>query len=246
VSGEVLTLALPKGRILAPALALLRAAGMDMGEVGRANDRRLMLDLFASGPASRPGPDVGRVLLVKPSDVPTYVEHGVADLGIAGADTLREHAHDLYEPVDLGIGACRLAVAEPLHRPARLRRGMELRVATKYPNLARQHYRAKGISPEIIPLYGSVELGPITGLADQIVDLVESGETLRQNRLVEVETIMHVTSRLIVHPASLKLEPDRLARIIDALRTAVRLRETDLAVRQAGAANEPRKASGDR
>jgi ATP phosphoribosyltransferase len=234
VPSAVLTLALPKGRILAPALALLRAAGVDTGAVGLADDdRRLMLDL----PPSRDG--LGwRALLVKPSDVPTYVEHGVADLGIAGADTLLEHAHDLYEPVDLGIGACRLAVAEPLDRPARLRRGMELRVATKYPNLARRHYRSKGISPEIIPLYGSVELGAITGLADQIVDLVESGETLRQNRLVEVETIMHVTSRLIVHPASLKLEPDRLASIIDALRDAVAMRR--------GAANEPRKAVGDR
>ena len=230
--GGVLTLALPKGRILAPALALLRAAGVDTGPVGVADDdRRLMLDL----PQGQDGP--WRALLVKPSDVPTYVEHGVADLGIAGSDTLLEHAHDLYEPVDLGIGACRLAVAEPLDRPARLRRGMELRVATKYPNLARRHYRSKGISPEIIPLYGSVELGAITGLADQIVDLVESGETLRQNRLVEVETIMHVSSRLIVHPASLKLEPDRLAGIIDALRDAVY---------RAGAANEPRKAVGDR
>lgn len=232
MSGEVLTLALPKGRILAPALALLRAAGLDTGPVGLADDdRRLMLELPSSGGGG------WRVLLVKPSDVPTYVEHGVADLGIAGADTLEEQASDLYEPVDLEIGACRLAVAEPIDRPARLRRGMDLRVATKYPNLARRHYRSKGISPEIIPLYGSVELGAITGLADQIVDLVESGETLRQNRLVEVETIMHVTSRLIVHPASLKLAPDRLATIIDALRDAVEMRR---------AANEPRKAVGDR
>lgn len=230
---EVLTLALPKGRILAPALALLRAAGVDTGAVGLAgDDRRLMLELPGDG---RGG---WRVLLVKPSDVPTYVEHGVAALGIAGSDTLLEQEHDLYEPVDLGIGTCRLAVAEPADRPARLRRGMALRVATKYPNLARRHYRSKGISPEIIPLYGSVELGAITGLADQIVDLVESGETLRQNRLVEVETIMHVTSRLIVHPASLKLAPDRVATIIDALRRVVPPHQ--------GAANEPRKAACDR
>ncbi|MEX1367162.1 MAG: ATP phosphoribosyltransferase [Nannocystaceae bacterium] len=230
---EALTFALPKGRILGPAAALLRAAGVDLGELGRAQDRRLMFDL----------PGGGRALLVKPSDVPTYVEHGVADLGVAGSDTLREQDHDLYEPVDLGVGACRLAVAESLDRPARLRRGMELRVATKYPNLARRHYRSKGISPEIIPLYGSVELGAITGLADQIVDLVESGETLRQNRLVEVETVMHVTSRLIVHPASLKLKPTKVARLIDALRTAV-----EQAAEQAGApdADEPRKAVGDR
>lgn len=222
-----LTFALPKGRILGPAVDLLRAAGIDPGSLGRAKDRRLMIDL----------PGGQRALLVKPSDVPTYVEHGVADLGIAGSDTLREQDRDLYEPVDLGIGACRLAVAEPEDRPARLRRGMRLRVATKYPNLALRHYRSKGISPEIIPLYGSVELGPITGLADQIVDLVESGETLRQNRLVEVETVMHVSSRLIVHPASLKLEPGLVAGVIDALR---------LVVRGSAAANEPRKVVGGR
>jgi ATP phosphoribosyltransferase len=158
------------------------------------------------------------VLLVKPADVPTYVEYGVADFGIAGRDTLEEQDRDLYEPVDLGIAACRLVVAEPMDRPARLRRGMSLRVATKYPNLCRKHYEAKGISPEIIPLYGSVELGALTGLADQIMDLVESGETLRQNRLQEVETVMHVTSRLIVHPASLKLRSDRVSRVVSALR----------------------------
>ncbi|WP_266215477.1 ATP phosphoribosyltransferase [Paraliomyxa miuraensis] len=230
-----LTLALPKGRILAPALELLAAAGVDMGELREANDRRLMFAL----------PGGGKALLVKPSDVPAYVEHGVADVGIAGSDTLREQGHDLYEPVDLGIGACRLAVAEPMDRPARLRRGMELRVATKYPNLARRHYSSKGISPEIIPLYGSVELGAITGLADQIVDLVESGETLRQNRLAEVETIMHVTSRLIVHPASLKLKPGLVARVIDGLRLAVHQVDASAGTR-AGAANEPRKAVGDR
>ncbi|MCH9685608.1 MAG: ATP phosphoribosyltransferase [Deltaproteobacteria bacterium] len=211
MSGGQLTFALPKGRILGPATALLRSAGVDLGEVGQTKDRRLMFD--------RPGG--GRVLLVKPSDVPTYVEHGVADVGVVGSDTLREQSWDLYEPVDLGLGACRLAVAEARDRPARLRRGMALRVATKYPNLTRRHYRSRGISPEIIPLYGSVELGAITGLADQIVDLVESGETLRQNRLVEVETLMHVTSRLIVHPASLKRQPASVAQLIDALRAAV-------------------------
>jgi len=225
VPGESLTFALPKGRILGAAVDLLRAAGIDPGSLGAARDRRLLIDL--------PGGE--RALLVKPSDVPTYVEHGVADLGIAGSDTLREQDRDLYEPVDLGIGACRLAVAEPVDRPARLRRGMRLRVATKYPNLALRHYRSKGISPEIIPLHGSVELGPITGLADQIVDLVESGETLRQNRLVEVETVMHVSSRLIVHPASLKLEPRAVARVIDALRSVVQ----DVA-----ANTQPRKAVG--
>lgn len=196
---------------MGPAGKLLRQAGVDLGEVGVAKDRRLMFEL----------PGGGKALLVKPSDVPTYVEHGVADVGIAGSDTLHEQARDLYEPVDLQIGVCRLSVAEPRDRPARLRRGMRLRVATKYTNLARRHYREKGIDPELIPLYGSVELGAITGLADQIVDVVESGETLRQNHLVEVETIVPVSSRLIVHPASLKLKPERIAALIDALRHVV-------------------------
>ncbi len=213
---EGLTLALPKGRILAQAIPLLRQAGLDLTALTTGeHDRRLLLDLPQGWPGGL------RVLLVKPVDVPTYVEHGVADLGVAGHDTLCEEARDLYEPVDLGVGACRLAVAEPGDRPVALRRGMALRVATKYPRLARSHYRSRGIQPEIIQLSGSVELGPITGLADQIVDLVESGETLRQNNLREVETILHVTSRLIVHPASLKLKQTAVARVIDAVRAAV-------------------------
>jgi ATP phosphoribosyltransferase len=208
-----LTLALPKGRILAQAIPLLRRAGLDLTALAAAgeHDRRLLLDL----------PGGLRVLLVKPSDVPTYVEHGVADLGVAGYDTLCEEARDLYEPVDLGIGACRLVVAEPAERPVALRQGMALRIATKYPRLALRHYRSLGIQPEIIPLSGSVELGPITGLSDQIVDLVESGETLRQNKLREAGTILHVTSRLIVHPASLKLKQAAIASTISAVRAAV-------------------------
>ncbi|HEY0137638.1 MAG TPA: ATP phosphoribosyltransferase [Nannocystis sp.] len=207
-----LTLALPKGRILAQAIPLLAQAGLDLASVlSGEHDRRLLLDL----------PGGLRVLLVKPVDVPTYVEHGVADLGVAGYDTLCEEARDLYQPVDLGIGACRLVVAEPAARPVALRRGMALRVATKYPRLALRHYRSRGIQPEIIPLAGSVELGPLTGLSDQIVDLVESGETLRQNNLRETDTILHVTSRLIVHPASLKLKQSAIASVISAVRAAV-------------------------
>jgi len=205
-----LTFALPKGRILGAAASLLQSAGIDAA-VLTGDDRRLRFDL----------PGGHRALLVKPVDVPTYVERGVADVGIAGADTLEEQGRDLYEPVDLGIGACRLVVAEPRDRPALLRRGMAIRVATKYPRLARRHYALRGIEPEIIELFGSVELAAIAGLADQIVDLVESGETLRQNGLVEVETVMDVTSRLIVHPASLKLRHARLAALIDAMRSAV-------------------------
>jgi ATP phosphoribosyltransferase len=208
---ERLTLALPKGRILDQALPLLAAAGLDLAAAIEAAGRKLLFEL----------PSGHRIMLVKPVDVPTYVEHGVADLGIAGLDTLLEQGRDLYEPVDLGIGRCRMAVAEPRDARRDLRRGMTLKVATKYPRCALRHYRARGIQPEIIPLWGSVELGPITGLADQIVDLVESGETLRQNALVEVETVFEVTSRLIVNPASLRLKQPAVSQTIAGLRRAV-------------------------
>lgn len=206
-----LSFALPKGRILEQAAPLLAAAGLDLASALERAGRKLLFEL--------PGGE--RILLVKPVDVPTYVEHGIADVGIAGLDTLLEQGRDLYEPVDLGIGRCRMCVAQPRDRPARLQRGMTLRVATKYPACALRHYRSKGIHPDIIPLFGSVELGPITGLADQIVDLVESGETLRQNRLDEVETIFEVSSRLIVNPASLRLKQPAVSRTITALRRAV-------------------------
>lgn len=209
-----LTFALPKGRILDQATPLLAAAGIDIATALERAGRKLLFEL----------PSGERILLVKPIDVPTYVEHGIADFGIAGLDTLREQGRDLYEPVDLGIGRCRLAVAEPQDRAERasgLQRGMSLRVATKYPACALRHYRSKGIQPVIIPLFGSVELGPVTGLADQIVDLVESGETLRQNQLVEVETIFEVSSRLIVNAASLRLKQPAVSRTIAALRRAV-------------------------
>ena len=221
----ILTFALPKGRILDQATPLLAAAGIDIAAALDAAGRKLLFELPPSPGEPGEPETIWRFLLVKPVDVPTYVEHGIADFGIAGLDTLREQGRDLYEPVDLGIGRCRLAVAEPQDRPEHLRRGlhrgMTLRVATKYPACAMQHYRARGIQPDIIPLFGSVELGPITGLADQIVDLVESGETLRQNALVEVETIFEVSSRLIVNAASLRLKQPAVSRTIEALRQAV-------------------------
>jgi ATP phosphoribosyltransferase len=207
---ERLTFALPKGRILEQARPLLAAAGIELPRHAGEGDRRLVLDL-ARGP---------RLLFVKPVDVPTYVEHGIADLGIAGRDTLEEQSRDLYEPLDLQIGRCRLVVARPApHAATDPERNP--RVATKYPRVSARHYRGKGIQPELIPLSGSIELAPLTGLADEIVDLVESGETLRQNRLVEVETVFEVSSRLVVHPASLKLQPDAIGRTIEALARAV-------------------------
>ncbi|MFO0635728.1 MAG: ATP phosphoribosyltransferase [Nannocystaceae bacterium] len=205
-----LTIALPKGRILGDAAALLGRAGLGTDAL-RGDDRRLSIPL----------PGGHRALLVKPIDVPTYVEYGVAALGVAGGDTLREQARDLYEPVDLGIGRCRLVVAEPRDRPSTLQRGMTVRVATKYPRLARAHYLARGIDPEVIELGGSVELAAVTGLADQIVDLVESGETLRQNGLREVDTVLEVTSRLIVNPAALKLHAAQVTAVIEAIRAVV-------------------------
>jgi ATP phosphoribosyltransferase len=212
---QSLIFALPKGRILEQLTPLLAAAGIDIAAALEQAGRKLLFEL----------PTGERILLVKPVDVPTYVAHGIADFGVAGLDTLREQGHDLYEPVDLDIGRCRLAVAEPREQPEHLRRGlrrgMALRVATKYPACALRHYRSKGIQPDIIPLFGSVELGPVTGLADQIVDLVESGETLRQNQLVEVETIFEVSSRLIVNDASLRLKQPAVSRTITALRRAV-------------------------
>nr|WP_198154675.1 ATP phosphoribosyltransferase [Plesiocystis pacifica] len=219
---EQITWALPKGRILEQATPLLAAAGVEIAPALKSVGRKLLFDL----------PTGERVLLVKPVDVPTYVEHGIADVGIAGLDTLLEQGRDLYEPVDLGIGRCRMAVAQPRETAGGLRRGMTLRVATKYPRCALRHYRAKGIQPEIIPLFGSVELGPITGLADQIVDLVESGETLRQNALVEVETIFEVSSRLIVNAASLRLKQPAISRIIHGLRTTVEERARKVAASQ--------------
>jgi ATP phosphoribosyltransferase len=221
---ERLTFALPKGRILDQAMPLLAAAGIELAAALEEAGRKLLFELPPG-----PGGWAVRIMLVKPVDVPTYVEHGIADVGIAGLDTLLEQGRDLYEPVDLGTGRCRLVVAQPAASSSAsvhggggvLRRGMNLRVATKYPRCALRHYRAQGIQPDIIPLWGSVELAPITGLADQIVDLVESGETLRQNDLVEVETIFQVTSRLIVNAASLRLKQPAVSHTIAALRRAV-------------------------
>jgi len=203
-----LTLALPKGRLLDPAMALLGA----MGVKGlQAESRRLLLD----------DPSMGlRFILLKPADVPTYVEYGAADLGIVGKDILLEQAPDVYEPVDLGFGFCRLVVAEPKELwerddPAKW---SWVRVATKYPTLTEQYFSARGIQVEIVRLDGSIELAPLVGLAERIVDLVQSGETLRANGLVEVAEIMTSTARLIVNRASLKTAHARVTALIETMR----------------------------
>lgn len=211
-SDRPIVLALPKGRVLDQAIDLFGRAGFSLSAV-QEETRRLVHEC---GPL--------RVLVLRAGDVPTYVEYGAADIGVAGRDVLEEEERDLYEPLDLAIGACRMVLAEPAERPVDLASHMHLRVATKYPTVTRRYLEERGVAAEIIRLSGSVELGPLTGLADRIVDLVESGETLRQNGLVEVETILQVTSRLVVNPASLKLRGPLVAALIDRLAAAVEAR----------------------
>jgi len=207
-----LTLALSKGRILEDSLPLLTRLGL-----APAGDAERLLRL----PTQDPDVDL---LVIRPTDVPTYVEYGAADLGIAGKDILLEHGGAaLYEPLDLGIARCRLSVAakkdSPLARGERNALG-RLRVATKYPEVSRRHFAARGEQVEIIKLYGSMELAPLTGLADAIVDLVSTGSTLKANHLVEVERIMDISARLVVNPASLKLKRDALRPLVESLAAA--------------------------
>jgi ATP phosphoribosyltransferase len=211
-----LVLAVPKGRVLNELAPLLLRAGIDLSPLS-SDTRQLVFDLPAPGLRS----GALRVLLLRGGDVPTYVEHGVADVGVAGGDVLREHGADLYEPVDLGIGRCRLAVAEPVARPVDERAELHLRIATKYPHLTDRWLESRGLVAEVIPLSGSIELSAIVGLADRIVDLVSSGETLRQNGLREIATLLEVTSRLVVNRASLKLKRGDLSPLVDRIRATV-------------------------
>lgn len=215
---NVITLALPKGRIFEETLPLIRAASIEVLEDPNTS-RKLIL------PTSRP--DV-QVVLVRATDVPTYVAQGGADLGVVGLDTLIEHSAesggmDLYQPVDLKIAKCRLSVAvrADFDYAGVVKQGSRLRVATKYTHAAREFFAAKGVHVDLIKLYGSMELAPLTGLADAIVDLVSTGNTLKANRLVEVEHIMDISSRLVVNPASLKIKRVALQPILQAIRDAV-------------------------
>ncbi len=209
------TIALAKGRIFDETLPLLRAAGNEPG-ADAADTRKLIL-------GSRRA-DV-RFILVRAADVATYVQYGAADLGVAGRDLLHEHGgQGLYQPVDLGIARCRMAVAVPegFDYESAVRQGARLRVATKYIRAAREHFAAKGVHVDLIHLYGSMELAPLVGLADVIVDLVDTGNTLRANRLRVVEELFEVSSRLIVNPASLKLKRSAIAPLIESFRAAAR------------------------
>lgn len=211
-----LTLALSKGRIFEETLPLLKVAGIEVTEDPE-KSRKLIL------PTNRP--DV-RIIIVRASDVPTYVEYGAADLGIAGKDVLIEHAAShpgaLYQPIDLGIANCRLCVAvrQGFDYEAAVRQGARLRVATKYVAAAREHFANKGVYVDLIKLYGSMELAPLIGLADAIVDLVSTGNTLKANDLLAVEDIMPISSRLIVNRAALKTRHGLLQPVIDAFEAA--------------------------
>ncbi|MCD6518544.1 MAG: ATP phosphoribosyltransferase [Anaerolineae bacterium] len=207
---DKLTVALPKGRLLNEALALFTRAGYPTHYT---NSRRLLLD-----------DETGslRFMLVKPVDVPTYVEYGAAVLGVAGEDVLRESARDVYEPLGLGIGKCRLVLAGPPSAKGRnLRLEPNVRVATKYPRLARQYFQEQGISAEIIPLSGSIELATTVGLADLVVDLVQTGRTLKENNLIELATIMESQAMLLVNRASHKLYFEAIREVINRLAQAL-------------------------
>ena len=204
-----LTLALSKGRILEESAPLLARIGL--APKAGLDDRKLRLP-------SR-DPNV-QLLIIRPADVPTYVEHGAADLGITGKDVLMEHGGEaLYEPLDLGFAKCRLVVAASVKKP--VRRTGRLRVATKYPEITRRHFAEKGEQVEIIKLYGSMELAPLVGLADCIVDLVNTGNTLRANGLKEIETIAQISARLVVNKAAMKMKHAAIREWLERFRTAL-------------------------
>jgi len=211
MTGKPLTLALPKGRLLKPALELLNRLGVDGVDMA---SRKLIFTDAQRGL---------RVLILKPADIPTYVEYGAADLGIVGRDMLLEQAPDVYEPLDLGFGFCRLVVAEPEELWGRddPAKWSWVRVATKYPNLTERYFSERGIQVELVRLDGSIELAPLVGLAERIVDLVQSGETLRANGLVEVAEIVRSTARLIVNRASLKTAYGPISAWIEAMKREV-------------------------
>lgn len=207
----MITMALAKGRLAEKTMELLKKCGVECAEV-LADTRKLIF--------YDPGSDM-RFILVKPTDVPTYVDHGVADLGVAGKDTLMEAGLPLYEMADLKFGKCRLAIAGYPDRKNGSLTSSVLRVATKYPETARRYYAGKGISVECIRLSGSVELGPILGLSDVILDIVESGRTLEENGLAVLEEVCDISARLAVNRASLKIKAEVLVPLIDRIRAAV-------------------------
>ena len=210
----MITIALSKGRIFEETVPLLKAAGIEVLDDPE-KSRKLILETNL--------PDV-RVLVVRATDVPTYVQYGGADMGITGKDTLLEHGSDgLYQPLDLQIAKCRISVAvrADFDYASAVRQGSRLKVATKYVAMSREFFASKGVHVDLIKLYGSMELAPLVGLADAIVDLVSTGNTLKANHLVEVERIMDISSRLVVNQAALKLKQEPIRKIINAFAAAV-------------------------
>ncbi|UVT15012.1 MAG: ATP phosphoribosyltransferase [Nitrospira sp.] len=207
----MLTIALSKGKLIESALDLFRRAGYKIAGLS-GESRRL---IFVS-----PENDM-TFLIVRPSDVPTYVEYGGADAGIVGKDVLMEQDSDVYEPLDLGFGACRISVAALQGEASNDRLSSKIRIATKYPRITERYFNTRGIPVEIIKLYGSIELAPVVGLADRIVDLVETGSTLKAHDLVEVEVIAQSTARFVVNRASLRLKQEPLMMLIRKLRAVV-------------------------
>lgn len=205
MSDSMITVAMPKGRIFYDACKLLRKAGFHLPETFETT-RKLILDLESSP---------FRFILAKPVDVPTYVEYGAADIGIAGKDVILESNRDVYEMVDLGISTCHIAVATLPHHHSKK---PFLKIATKYPRIASEYYRRRGEQVDLIALNGSIELAPIVGLADGIVDIVSTGQTLKENGLVEVEKIMDISSRLIVNPVSYRLKKKIIDQMIEKLK----------------------------
>jgi ATP phosphoribosyltransferase len=205
---EQLTIAMPKGRIFTEAVELLRSAGFELPPEFD-DSRKLIIDVEEEN---------FRFILAKPMDVATYVEHGVADLGIAGKDVLLEEERDVYELLDLKISGCYLAVAG---LPDTKMNDVAPKIATKYPNIAAAYFREQGEQVEIIKLNGSIELAPLIGLADRIVDIVSTGRTLKENGLVEYETITTVTSRLIVNPVSYRIKDERISELVKRLNEVI-------------------------
>ena len=208
MTARPIILALPKGRILDETAAVFARAGHDLSPVF-ADGRKLV---FECG--------LLRVLVLRSSDVPTYVALGAADAGVAGSDVLDEEGRELYEPLDLNIGRCRMIVAARAGEPAHEAHA-HLRIATKYPRTTKAYLQRRGVTAEVIKLSGAIELGPLTGLCDQIVDITQTGETLRQNGLVEIDRVGEVSTRFVVNPARLKLDGDRLGALIADLERAV-------------------------
>ncbi len=208
-----ITFALPKGRILEDSMELFARIGITCPEMGE-KSRKLVFE----NPEQK-----YRFMAVRATDVPTYVEYGCADLGVVGKDTLLEQGKDLYEPVDMKFGYCRLVVAEPkdLQGDDNPLNWSNIRVATKYPNVTERYFAEKGVQVGLIKLYGSIELAPLVGLSERIVDLVSTGGTLKANGMVEVDTIAEITTRLIVNRASLKTKHRRIGKIIEDLEKVV-------------------------